>query len=172
MPGSRASHREVVSVLREALLLEREALDAYAAAIVRLGDEPLTRDTAMSFLSAHERHFDELDARLRTFGVQLVESPDTPRRLLPPERFSELAGTTAALRLLRTNADELVRRYRALLERPLPEAELSMIRRICNDELRHRAWLAARIHAFSRISPEGRRSSIPPPPERISLVPR
>jgi rubrerythrin len=171
MPGSRASQRELVSALREALLLEREALDAYAAAIVRLGDEPLTRDTAMSFLSAHERHFDELDARLRRLGVQVVEASDTPRRLLPPERFSELSGTTAALRLLRVNADELVRRYRELLARPLPEAELAMIRRICNDELRHRAWLAARIQAFARISPEGRRSSIPPSPERVSSIP-
>lgn len=155
MATRRGATREVVSVFREALLLEREALDAYAAAIACLADEPLTRDTAMAFLSAHERHFDALRTRLRALGVQQLEPDDSPRRLLPPERFAEPHGTSGALLLLRMNADELVRRYRQLLTHPLSEDDLSALRRICNDELRHRAWLAARIQAFAAVEHRG-----------------
>lgn len=155
MATRRGATREVVSVFREALLLEREALGAYAAAIGRLADEPLTRDTAAAFLSAHERHFDALGTRLRALGVQEVQPDASPPRLLPAERFADARGTSAALLLLRMNADELVRRYRELLTHPLPEDDLSTLRRICNDELRHRAWLAARVQAFAAVEHPG-----------------
>jgi rubrerythrin len=170
VPFLRASVREIVQVLREALRLEREALDGYAAAISQLGEEPLTRDTAMSFVSAHERHVEELTRALRGFGRPPdAEDPESPRRLLPPERFAEAHGPTATLKLLKSSSDEVVRRQRALLARSLPEAVLETLRRVCNDELRHRAWLAARVQAFARTE---RRTSVPPAGERPSVAPR
>ena len=94
---ARFAERQAVTALQEALRLEREALDAYAAAIGQLGEEPLTRDTAMSFLSAHERHFEDLARRLRLLGVRAVPeldelgSADEPRRLVPPSTQAAMA---------------------------------------------------------------------------------
>lgn len=172
MPLLRSTVREIVQVFREALRLEREALDGYAVAIARLGEEPLTRDTAMSFVSAHERHVADLERALLQLGSRpMPEEPESPRRLVPPERFSEAFGPTPTLNILKSNSDEIVRRYRALLARALPEDALDTLRRICNDELRHRAWLAARMQAFARAE---RRTSVPPPAAegRHSVEPR
>lgn len=142
--GDREQLAELLDVLRRT---EIDAAKACRAAADAIRDEPLTRGTLLSFLAEHEQHRRELE--------KLLPSAGRPRGRTPTELTADGAiflddrGTTAILRVIRRNAEIAVRRYQQAL-RVVPESVVPMIRAQCNAWLRHRAWLTARIDAFSR----------------------
>ena len=155
IPARRSRSKSVVSTLHSLLQLDRESIEAYRLALEHLVDDPMARDTLESFCVDHERHVRELRVMLRAFGGddRLDEG-----RLLPrgPTDFSGLPGTVPVLRALKANEDQVVRAYQAALSIDAPADCLDIVRRNCNDQLRHRAWLTARVDAFSRTSAHAR----------------
>ena len=141
------------STLQDLLGLEREVIAAYQLAIDNIVDEPMTRDTIVSFHADQLRHVRELETTLRELGG--TGSSVTPRSQLlmrDPQTFARAAGTTQVLQLLKQNEELVVRRYQDALHADLPGEVGEMVRRACNDQLRHRAWIAARVDAFTRTS--------------------
>src|SRR5207248_5697052 len=67
-----------------------------------------------------------------------------------PVVFQTMPGTTEKLRILKANEDIVVARYREALSLDAPRDVVERVRRACNDQLRHRAWIAARVDAFQR----------------------
>jgi len=136
---------EVIDLLRRT---EKDAAQACGAAAEQVRDEPLTRGTLLSFLAEHEQHRRELERILPTLGRYdgLVETGLTA----DAASFRNQRSTTSLLRVIRRNAEVGVRRYQAAL-RTVPETLVPLVRAHCNAWLRHRAWLTARIDAFSRM---------------------
>lgn len=134
---------ELIDVLRRT---SEEAASACREAARVIAHEPLTRGQLLSFQTEHEEHRVELESLARRLPK--------PRRQLPTglEPSVSRRGTTAVLRVLRQNAETAVRRYQAALPN-VPDSLLLPLRAQCNVWLRHRAWLTARIDAFSRTRP-------------------
>jgi hypothetical protein len=139
-----------IGVLQDLVALDREAIEAYASAIEAIVDEPMTRGTLEAFLREHVRHAEEHERLLRSLGGEPRHGFD--RRVLVTERdaYAVLPGTTAVLRLLKANEDVVVHRHQEALRAAGPGHVSDAIRGACNAELRHRAWIAARVDAFQR----------------------
>jgi hypothetical protein len=146
---SRTSARiaEASARLNGLLQLERASLLAYRAAIDAIDDDPMARDTMVSFQADAERHVRELEVAIRSFGGVPADRPseDIVRE---PIVFATMRGTREKLRVLKSNEDIVVARYREALSLDAPRDVVERVRRACNDELRHRAWIAARVDAF------------------------
>lgn len=142
-----------ITTLHDLLGLEREVIAAYQLAIDNIVDEPMTRDTIVSFQADQQRHVRELESTLRTLGGANTTMPPRSQQLIRDEgSFERAAGTTQVLQLLKQNEELVVRRYQDALRDDLPAEVSDMVRRACNDQLRHRAWIAARVDAFTRTS--------------------
>lgn len=133
--------------------LERDAATACRHAAEALDADPITRGTLLSHLVEHESFATRLDG-LRTIADAPMPALD-PRARLVTDRFvtdrsafASTRTTTAVLRLLRRNAEIGVRAYRAVLDDLDGPAHL-VVRDQCNAWLRQRAWLGARVDAFS-----------------------
>lgn len=149
--------KQIVGTLNELLLLDRESLEAYAAAIDAVDDDPMARDTMMSFRADHERHVKELEIAIRACGGVPVTTTSARSSLTKDHAsFASLPSSTAMFRVLKSNEDVVVQRYRAALSLDAPSDIVEVVRRACNDQLRHRAWIAARVDAFSRAQEQGR----------------
>ncbi len=142
------THREPRIEVVEALCqLEGDAATACREAVSRVTDEPLTRGTLLSFLAEYEAHEQALRARIARaakHGRRPASELETA-----PSAFRRARGTTEVLRVLKQNAEIAVRRYRAAM-RVVPDDLLTTVRDQCNAWLRHRAWLTARVDAFTR----------------------
>jgi hypothetical protein len=148
-PGRPARH---VATLQELLGLEREVLDAYQLAIDNIVDEPMTRDTIVSFHTDQLRHVRELETMLRSLGSTATATPRGQLLMRDPAEYARAASTTQVLELLKQNEEIVVRRYQLSITGDLPDDVADLVRRACNDQLRHRAWIAARVDAFKRTS--------------------
>lgn len=136
---------ELIDLLRRT---ERDAAEACRKAADEIRDEPLTRGTLLAFLAEYEQHRLALERVLPSFG-RYVGRTETGIAVDPAITRGRRPGTTAVLSVIRRNAEIAVRRYQAAL-RTVPETLVPLVRAQCNAWLRHRAWLTARIDAFSR----------------------
>jgi hypothetical protein len=152
MATSTARSSRHITTLQDLLGLEREIIAAYQLAIDNIVDEPMTRDTIVSFHVDQQRHVRELETTLRALGSDANVSARGHLLMREPAAFAEAAGTTQVLELLKQNEEVAVRRYQQALHSDLPEDVADLVRRACNDQLRHRAWIAARVGAFTRSS--------------------
>lgn len=144
---------QISSVLVELHALDAQGRDALRCAVDRIHDEPLTRDTVMSFEADLDRHLRELEVAIRSYGGAPGARPRRRPDLVRDAAAFDAPTTTAVLRVLKQNEDEIVRRYQvALADLRAPAPVLDLVRRCRNDSLRHRAWIAARVDAFSRTS--------------------
>ena len=146
-PGRSIRH---IATLQELLGLEREVITAYRLAIDNIVDEPMTRDTIESFHADQLRHVREFEKMLRSLGAASTPAQRRPLLIREATSFARAAGTTEVLELLRKNEELVVRRYQEALHADLPEHVANLVRTACNDQLRHRAWIAARVDAFTR----------------------
>lgn len=146
------SRAHLIDSIDALLTLEREAIQAYATAIDYVVDEPMTRATLVSFRADQLRHLSELQGLWSALSPTASKPPSATSDALIKDRsaYAGLPGTTAILRVLKANEDLLVRRYRAVLQERLPPGVLDVIRAHTNDQLRHRAWIAARVDAFAK----------------------
>jgi hypothetical protein len=148
--GARRTFEQASMRLNDLLRLERASLQAYRSAIDAIDDDPMARDTMVSFEADAERHVRELEVAIRSFGGVPVERPSEDL-VREPVVFETMPGTTEKLRILKSNEDIVVARYRDALSMEAPRDVVERVRRACNDQLRHRAWIAARVDAFQRF---------------------
>lgn len=144
----RTRNHHLAEQLAELRRLELDAAEACRRAVdVLPPDEPLTRGQLLSYLSEHELH-------AATLATMLTKLPP-PRGVAVsavaagPHVFEGRRGSTSILRVIRRNAELGVRKYQDVLDE-VPHDFVTVVRAHTNAWLRHRAWLTARIDAFSR----------------------
>jgi hypothetical protein len=143
----RDRNQDLATLIDELRRMEIDASAACNKAVEALPDEPLTRGQLLSMLSEHEYHRAALEEILTK--LPRVRSTAPTGLLSDASAFEGRRGSTAFLRIIRKNAELAVRRYQAALG-VVPAALEPIIRAHTNVWLRHRAWLTARIEAFSR----------------------
>ena len=150
MVGTQA---ELTRFLIELAELEYDAVEAYKAAIERLGD-PEVRRQISTFLSDHDRHVLELDRLLRALGAKPPAGADrTPYLPRGKVIFGALSGDRAILIAMKTNEDDTNTAYeRAVTRNDLPAHVRSVMIVNLSDERRHREWIERRIAATERTS--------------------
>lgn len=139
--------QDLANLLDELRRMEIDAAAACQRGVEALPDEPLTRGQLLSMLAEHED---------QSATLEKILSKLPPVRSAPPTgllseggAFEGRRGSTAVLRVIRKNAELAVRRYQAALS-VVPSSIEATIRAHTNVWLRHRAWLTARVEAFSR----------------------
>lgn len=144
-----AKDREVVKLLKELIVLDLDAIEAYDAAVDRLataGD----RDQLVRFRQDHQRHVGELSELVRSFGEEPPGQADF-RRILTMGKvvLAGLLDDESILRAMKSNEDDTNQAYeRAVAHTGLPERVLPVLRANLGDERRHRAWIETRIETM------------------------
>lgn len=136
--------------LADLIELDRDAVEAYEAAINRL-DRAEYRARLAAFKQDHERHIQELSTLVRNSGEQPPTEGDFKRFLTQGKVvLGELAGDTGILRAMLSNEKETNQKYEEALEDATltAHAELHQIlSRNLGDERRHKAWIEEQLRA-------------------------
>ncbi|MCB9542270.1 MAG: DUF892 family protein [bacterium] len=136
--------------LADLIQLDRDAVEAYEAAINRL-DRAEYRARLADFKKDHERHIQELSTLVRTSGQQPPTEGDFKRFLTQGKVvLGEIAGDTGILRAMLSNEKETNEKYEdALKDATLTSnAELhQLLTRNLGDERRHKAWIEEQLRA-------------------------
>jgi uncharacterized protein (TIGR02284 family) len=139
-------HGDLKSVLRQLIEVDFDAVEAYKAAIDRIGD-PEAKGMLAKFRADHERHTDELGAQLRQLGGEPPTGPDLKRVLTQGKVvIAGLAGDRAVLMAMKSNEDDTNTAYERATQRTDASPDLlSLLRRNLDDERRHREWIEQRL---------------------------
>lgn len=136
--------------LADLIQLDRDAVEAYEAAINRL-DRAEYRARLADFKNDHERHIQELSTLVRNSGQQPPTEGDFKRFLTQGKVvLGEIAGDTGILRAMLSNEKETNEKYEdALKDATLTaNAELhQLLTRNLGDERRHKAWIEEQLRA-------------------------
>lgn len=147
------TQEELTKFLIELGELEYDAIEAYKAAIERLGDVEVRRQMS-SFLSDHERHVVEIDRLIRDFGATPPDSADIKQYLTKGKvMLGSLSGDRAILMAMKTNEDDTNTAYeRAVARNDLPSHVRTVMAVNLSDERRHREWIERRISSAEYAS--------------------
>ncbi len=142
------TQKNLVDLLDALLELDYDAIEAYRAAIDRIGD---VSDKAQlgSFLADHERHVRDLTPLVESLGKKASKGPDIKQWLTKGKVvIMGIAGDHAILLAMKTNEDDTNKAYeRAVSRTDLTPDIRDVLERNLADERRHRAWLEARVGA-------------------------
>jgi len=132
-------------LLEELIKLDYDAIEAYDAAIERLGDlEAQARLT--EFRDDHERHTRNLGEHLRQMGRMPPMGPDIKRLLTKGKVvIAGLVGDLAILKAMRSNEDDTNVAYERALGQDLPLMLRETLLENHADEKRHRAWIEEKL---------------------------
>ena len=138
--------KDLVSLLNQLLELEYDALEAYQAAIDRL-DDATFKTSFESFRGDHQRHVNELDGALRSFGETPPTGGDVKKVLAKGKvLIGALIGDRAVLMAMKTNEDDTNTAYERVVKRDDVPSHLRVIfERALADERRHRAWIEQQL---------------------------
>lgn len=142
-----ADRSALIRKLNDLIELDHDAIVAYRAAIERLESEVYRRRLAQ-FCEDHERHTQQLGARVEKLGGRPAKGPDAMRLLTKGKvLFADLVGNDhAILFAMRTNEEVTNRRYElAIAMDNLDAVTMRLLKRNLSDERRHRRWLVARL---------------------------
>lgn len=131
------------NIIRDLILLERDAIAAYDAAIERL-EEAENKKAIEEFRQDHQRHLDALVEAASTHGAEAPDEGDYKEVLTTGKvKIAALVGGDGAiLRAMSTNETETIDAYRNGLENQrAPEDMASMMEDALRDEERHKAWM-------------------------------
>lgn len=144
MAISVAKQQEIVGLLRELVGVDRGAVAAYDAAIVRA--RGVTERAAFSnFRDDHRRHIDVLSEQLRALGV---DASREAAAVLPRDGafVSGLGDDPAIVAALLVDEGATGAAYeRAVARGDLPMHLRDIVLAHLGDERRHRTWLEARM---------------------------
>jgi len=151
------SEKDIVSLLNDLIALDYDAIEAYDAAIARLGESG-DRDQLQRFLGDHLRHTVELAEHVAKYGYQPVTQGDIKRVLTKGKVvLAGLSGDSAVLGAMKSNEDDTNTAYeRAVNQQGLPDGVRSVLTRNLADERRHRGWLEQRLLSFQVTQPSAR----------------
>lgn len=144
----------LLSSFNRLIVTDYDAIEAYEAAIERLGN---VEDARMleSFRDDHRRHIERLAEIVRDAGFQPVQHADLHRFVTKGKVvIGGLMGDDAILRAMLSNESETNEAYeRVGLPRDL-ESEARLVLAHClDDERRHQEWLERRITMTPKAEP-------------------
>jgi uncharacterized protein (TIGR02284 family) len=141
--------RDVIALLNRLIQLDYDSIEAYKAAIARLGDADDRKQLSV-FLGDHRRHVDELAFVGRNLGGEPASHGDL-RQVLTKGKvvLGALTGDRAMLEAMRGNEAETSSLYEKAASQPgIPVDVLAVLERNLSDERRHEEWLGARLTAM------------------------
>jgi uncharacterized protein (TIGR02284 family) len=126
--------------------LEYDALEAYLAAVDRLGDAAI-RATMQEFIADHRRHVSDLGSVIGEMGGSAPTEGDFKRLLTKGKVvIGQIAGDKGILQAMKTNEDDTNQAYeRAAGRDDVTARGREVLERNLADERRHRAWIEAQI---------------------------
>lgn len=140
-----------VQMLNDLIELDYDAIEAYKAAINRLGDAS-SRESFEKFKSDHERHTRELTQLVRDLGGVPSTGPSLKQYLTQGKVvLADLFGDEAILRAMKTNEDDTNIAYeRATTHNKKPSIANEILARGLADEQKHRDWIENRIEELDQ----------------------
>jgi uncharacterized protein (TIGR02284 family) len=146
-----------IALLRDLCELDYDAVEAYEAAIGKLGD-PGHRAAMQRFCDDHRRHITELNVLIQDLGGTPVLSGDLKRLLTKGKvLLASLGSDRAILAAMKTNEDDTNVAYeRAAGQGGLDRRTAELLRRNLADERQHRAWIEQTLASLGDDRKEGR----------------
>lgn len=136
------TEKTIEDLVRNLILLERDAIAAYETTIDRLSDAEAKRQIG-DFLQDHHRHLSELNGMAGRLAIEAPREGDVKQYLTTGKvALAEIAGDGAILKAMKTNEDDTVAAYeRAARHEDATPEDRAVFERAHQDELRHRAWM-------------------------------
>ena len=141
-----AKNEDLTKLMNDLIALDYDAIEAYAAAIERLGTVS-DKDQLARFMQDHRQHVIDLSALVRDFGEQPPTEADY-KKVLTKGRvvLAGLIDNDAILWAMKSNEDDTNRAYeRAVQFQGVPERILAVFQKNLADERRHRDWIEIRL---------------------------
>ena len=141
MVGKQESFGEAMVSLLE---LEYDALEAYEAAIARIGDT-IFKQSLTEFMTDHRRHISELTHLLTEHGYQdLPTGPSGGKQWLTKGKvvIAGLIGDNTILLAMHSNEEDTNTAYERMVNRTDAWSETkTILTQALADERKHKAWL-------------------------------
>lgn len=130
------------TIIKDFILLERDALEAYDAAIARLSD-PAFKGQVQSFKEDHLRHLDELQKAAQEIGAPAPQDSDMKAMLTTGKvAMAGVAGDTSIMKAMASNEVDTITAYEnGTKNETVPAALKTMMERALEDEKRHKAYM-------------------------------
>lgn len=132
----------IQDLVRNLILLERDAIAAYESTIERL-DDPALSSQIEQFRQDHLQHLDVLNEMAAEVGAEAPLEGDMKQMLTTGKiALADLFGDAAILKAMRTNEEDTVTAYeRASQHQDAIEKSRAFFQKAHSDELRHREWM-------------------------------
>lgn len=129
-------------LVRNLILLERDAIAAYESTIKRLSDASLSQQVE-SFRGDHLQHLEALQAIAAETGAEAPQEGDMKQLLTTGKiALADLFGDGAILKAMATNENDTVTAYERASAHPDAIApSRSFFQKALADEQRHREWM-------------------------------
>jgi rubrerythrin len=139
----------IQDLVKDLILLERDAIAAYESTIGRLSDSALSTQVE-NFLQDHLQHLDVLKEIAVETGSEAPTEGDAKQILAAGKvALASLVGDGAILKAMKTNEDDTVNAYeRASGHADAIEKTRTFFEKALADERRHRAWMQQTAEAL------------------------
>jgi rubrerythrin len=129
-------------LVRNLILLERDAIAAYESTIERLSDATMSQQVE-SFRQDHLQHLDVLQEMAAETGVEAPQEGDIKQLLTTGKiALADLFGDAAILKAMATNENDTVTAYeRASAHPDAIERSRAFFQKALADEQRHGEWM-------------------------------
>lgn len=129
-------------LVRNLILLERDAIAAYESTIERLSDTSLSQQVE-SFRQDHLQHLNVLQEMAGETGAEAPQQGDMKQLLTTGKiALADMLGDAAILKAMATNENDTVTAYeRASAHPDAIEKSRSFFQKALADEQRHREWM-------------------------------
>jgi rubrerythrin len=133
---------DIKGLVRDLILLERDAIAAYESTIEKLSDPALSQQVA-AFRQDHLHHLDVLNEIAAETGAEAPLEGDMKQMLTTGKiALANLMGDGANLKAMKTNEDDTVTAYERASSHPdAIEKSRAFFAKALADERRHRAWM-------------------------------
>lgn len=142
--------KDLVELMNDLIALDFDAIEAYEAAIARLG-MATDRESLGRFMADHRQHVTDLSALVREMGEKPQEEADFKRVLTKGKVvLAGLLDDSAVLKAMKSNEDDTNSAYeRATQHRDAPERVMAVFQKNLGDERRHREWIERRLQSIN-----------------------
>ncbi len=132
----------IQDLVKNLILLERDAIAAYDSTIERLSDRTFSSKVA-EFKSDHLQHLSVLQEMAAETGAEAPAEGDMKQMLTTGKiALADLAGDGAILKAMKTNEDDTVSAYeRASSHKDAIAKSRAFFEKALSDERRHREWM-------------------------------
>jgi rubrerythrin len=137
---------EFCDALVELVELDYDAVEAYEAAINRLGNEGY-KNMLEKFKQDHQRHITELSGVLKSHGEDVPQGPSAKQWLTKGKVvMANLVGDKAILSAMQTNEVDTNTAYERMNDRQDKwEDTVLFLKRGLEDEKRHKLWIDSQL---------------------------